>query len=179
MEGINIAKLLKPADRTLNGRKILLIGEGGEQFGTVTIDEAREKAKDAGLDLVVVSDKGEAAVCKLMDFGKLQYERKKNIKAQRKGTSAQKQKEIKFHVRIDTHDYEYKMKRGIEFLTKGCKLKVSLMFRGREMAHKDMGFELINKIIEELKPYATADNRPKMTGRNIVLTFSPLSKKNR
>lgn len=114
-----------------------------------------------------------------MDYGKLQYERKKNIKAQRKGASAQKQKEIKFHVRIDTHDYEYKMKRGIEFLEKGCKLKVSLMFRGREMAHKDMGFELINKIIKELIPYATADNRPKMTGRNIMLTFSPLSKKNR
>lgn len=112
-----------------------------------------------------------------MDFGKLQYERKKNLKAQKKTTHAQKLKEIKFHPRIDTHDYEYKIKRGIEFLSKGSKLKVSLMFRGRELAHKNIGFELINKIIEELKPYGTADNRPKLTGKNLMLTFSPISKK--
>jgi len=113
-----------------------------------------------------------------MDYGKLQYERKKNLKAQKRGTSVQKLKEIKFHPRIDTHDYQYKMKRCVEFLEKGCKLKVSLMFKGREMAHKDMGFDLINKIIEELVPHGTADNRPKLAGRNIMLTFSPISKKN-
>ena len=179
MEGTNIAKLLKPRDHSLDGRKVLLIGADGEQFGKVSIDEARAKAQEQNLDLVIVSENGDSAVCKLMDYGKLLYERKKNIKAQKKSSSAQKLKEIKFHVSIDTHDYQYKIKRGIEFLQKGSKLKVSLVFRGREMAHKEMGFELINRIIEDIKPYGTAENRPKMTGRNIMLTFAPISKKHR
>lgn len=145
-------------------------------MGIVSIDDAKEKAKAAGLDLVVVSDKSDPAVCKIMDFGKLQYEQKKNIKSQKKHSLTQKLKEVKFHVSIDKHDYEYKIKHCVEFLEKGYKLKASLIFRGREMAHKDMGYELVDKIIDDLSEYGTAENKPKLIGRSIIVSFAPLTK---
>jgi len=142
-------------------------------LGVVHIVKARELARAAGLDLVLVSDKTNPPVVRIMNFGKLQYEQKKSLKIQKKNNAAQKLKEVKFHVTIDKHDYDFKIKRALEFMEKGCKLKVTLAMRGREMAHQDLAFELINKVIAELAPYGDADGTPKLLGRNISVVFSP------
>ncbi len=134
-------------------------------------------AIEAKLDLVLVAEKSDPPVCRIMDFGKLTYEQKKNIKAQKKHVITQKLKEVKFHINIDKHDYDYKLKHGFEFLEKGAKVKVTLVFRGREMAHKEIGFELMERIINDLSKHGTAEEKPKLLGRNISVTFSPLGKK--
>ncbi len=176
MEDRVIAKLLKPGDRSFTPETVRLIGADGEQLDIVTLAKARELALHAGLDLVLVSDRAVPPVVRIMDFGKLVFEQKKNLKTQRKNNVAQKVKEIKFHINIDTHDYEYKLARGVEFLGKGCKLKVTLMLRGREMAHQDMAFDLMKQVMDYLAAYGEADGKPKLLGRNITVYFAPLKK---
>lgn len=173
MEGVNIAKLLKPGDRSFTAEEVRLIGPNGEQVGVVSLVNARAKAVEAALDLVIVADQVEPPVLRIMDFGKIQFEQKKNIRAQRKNNIAQKNKEVKFHVNIDAHDYDYKLKHALEFLEKGYKLKVTLMLRGREMAHKDMAFELIERVIADLEGHGDPDSKPKLQGRNITVNFAP------
>ena len=156
-------------------KQIRLIGADGEQLGVVATTEAFKLAKAAGLDVVLVADKTEPPVCRIMDFGKLLYEQKKKQKDQRKHQHTQKLKEIKFHVSIDPHDYGYKLKHAMEFLGEKDKLKITIMFRGREMAHKEMGFEFSKRIVEELKDYGELEEEPKLIGRNINLAFNPKS----
>ncbi len=130
-------------------------------------------AQNAGLDLVLVSERSVPPVVRIMNFGKLQYEQKKNLKAQRKNTVAQKIKEVKFHINVDKNDYDIKMKRALEFLEKGYRLKLTLALRGREMAHQDLAFELIERILADLTPYGEPDGKPKLLGRNITVNFAP------
>ena len=141
------------------------------------VEEGLAMAKEAGLNLVMVSETSNPPVCRIMDYGKLQYDRKKKIRDQRKSHHAQKLKEVKFRLRIEEHDYNYKINHAIEFLGKGYKLKASLMFRGREMAHKDMGFELMERVVKDLEEYGKAESPLKLMGRNITVTFTPLKKK--
>ncbi len=150
-----------------------LIGSDGTQLGVVPYARAKELAIEAGEDLVLVSDTSNPPVVRIMNFGKLCYEQKKNLKAQRKNTAVQKVKEIKFHINIDQHDYETKLNRAIDFLEKKFRLKITLALRGREMAHQDMAFELMGKVTEALSPYAEADGTPKLLGRNISVNFAP------
>lgn len=154
---------------------MLLIGAEGEQLGVVAYSRAKELAAEAGLDLVLVSDRSTPPVVRIMNFGKLRYEQKKNIKAQRKNAIAQKIKEVKFHINIDQHDYETKLKKALDFLEKKYRVKITLALRGREMAHQDMAFELMNRVTEELIPVADPDGKPKMMGRNITVGFTPKS----
>ena len=156
-----------------------MIGADGEQLDIVSFAKARELAQQAGLDLVLVSDRATPPVVRIMDYGKLLFEQKKNLKNQRKNNVAQKVKEVKFHINIDKHDYEYKLARGVEFLGKGCKLKVTLMLRGREMAHQDLAFELMDKVMAYLAEYGEADGKPKLLGRNITVFFAPGKKAGR
>ncbi len=150
-----------------------LIGADGEQLDIVPLVKAREMANESGMDLVIVSDRSNPPVLRIMNFGKLQYEQKKSQKAQRKNNAAQKIKEIKFHVNVDTNDYAIKMKRGLEFLEKGYRLKLTLALRGREMAHQDLAYDLMNRVLTELAPYGDADGKPKLLGRNITVNFAP------
>ncbi len=172
--------MLKPGDRSFTAEQVRLVGADGEQMDIVSLSKAHNLAEDAGLDLVVVSDKANPPVVRIMDFGKLQYEQKKNLKMQRKNSAAQKLKEVKFHMNIDTHDYSYKLKHGIDFLKKGCRLKVSLVLRGREMSHKELADDLMNKVMSDLAEYGEADGKPKLLGRNITVTYAPIktTKKN-
>ena len=158
------------------GKDVRVIGHDGEQAGVVSFEKAIEMAQNAGLDLVVVAEQAKPVVCRIMDYGKLQYEQKKNLRMQKKQKQAHRVKEVKFRVNIDKHDFDYKLNHAIEFLNKGCKVKITLMFRGREMAHKDLGFELVQRVIEELKDYAVPDNKPNLMGRNIAVTISPIRK---
>ena len=129
------------------------------------------------MDLVVVAEKASPQVCRILDYGRLRYEQKRKLKDQKKNQHAQKLKEVKFHVNTDQHDYDYKIKHGIDFLQKGCKLKVSLQFRGRENAHKAIGFEIVENALEALKDYGHADSKPNLSGRIISVTLNPLSTK--
>ncbi|MBN2642983.1 MAG: translation initiation factor IF-3 [Victivallales bacterium] len=166
--------MLKPGDRAFTeDTEIRLVGADGELVGMVSYTQARAMAVEAALDLVLVAEKATPPVCRIMDFGKLQYEQKRNLRSQKKSNHAQKVKEVKFRVNIDKHDYEYKIHHAVEFLSKGHKLKATLMFRGREMAHKEIGFELIEQVVKDLEEHGTADAKPKLMGRNISLTFTP------
>lgn len=139
--------------------------------------DALKLAQNNGLDLIEISPTARPPVCRILDYGKYMYEqskKEKESKAKSQSSSANKLKEVKFRVRIEEHDYMTKIKRGEQFLAKGSKLKMTLMFRGREMEHKDLGFDVIKRAVEDLAHIATADAPAKLVGRNITLTMSPL-----
>ena len=165
--------MLKPGDRTIKFTNVRLVGEDGEQMGLISYSDAKLQAQTAGLDLVLVAERSDPPVCRIMDYGKLQFEQKKNLKTQRKRSLTQKVKEVKFHVNVDKHDYDYKINHARVFLDKGNKVKITLTLRGREMAHKNMAFELMTKITEDLKGYGKSDVTPKFQGRNITVPFAP------
>ena len=173
MEDTVIAKLLKPGDRSFTAESVRLIGLEGEQLEIVSLAKARELAHQAGYDLVLVSDRAVPPVVRIMDFGKLQYEQKKNLKNQRKNQLVQKIKEVKFHVNTDSNDYNYKVKRAVEFLCKGNKVKLTLTLRGREMDHKDLAFALMERLLADLAEMGDADGKPKMLGKNISVILAP------
>lgn len=165
--------MLKPGDRTITFTNVRLVGEDGEQLGLISYSDAKTKAQETGLDLVLVAERSDPPVCRIMDYGKLLFEQKKNLKNQRKRNLTQKIKEVKFHVNVDKHDYEYKIEHARGFLNKGNKVKITLALRGREMAHKDMAFELMSRITEDLKGYGKSEVTPKFQGRNITVPFAP------
>ena len=175
-EDDKIATLLRERGRLMAGREVLVIDQDDEKKGPMLVEDAKRLAKEAGLDLVLVADRSDPPVCRIMDYGKLQYERKKKLREQKKHHHAQKLKEVKFRLRIDQHDYDYKIQHAADFLGKGDKVKVSLMFRGREMAHKDMGFELMKRVIEDLAEYGKAESMPRMMGRSINVMIVPVKR---
>lgn len=142
-------------------------------IGVMPTKKALELAKEVGLDLVEVAPNSRPPVCRILDYGKYTYEQSKKQKDSK--STSQKLKEVKFRVKIDTHDYMTKIRRAEDFLDKGNKLKLTLMFRGREMEHTDLGFETIKRAIVDLNGMATADNEPRQAGRNISVTLSPLA----
>ncbi len=150
----------------------VIIGSTGQQLGILKTDEAVRRAKSYGLDLIEVAPTANPPVCRIADFGKFKYELTKKEKESKH--SATKIKEIKFRVKIGTHDYETKLRHAEEFLEKGNKLKMVLQFRGRENAHKDLGLLMMQKIIKDLETMATADMPPKLVGRAVGMTMSPL-----
>lgn len=152
-----------------------LIGSDGNQIGVVTRDEALEAAKKMGLDLVEISPNAKPPVCRILDFGKYMYEQSKRQKENKsKSSPSSKIKEVKFRVRIEEHDYMTKLKHAEEFLFKGNKLKLSLMFRGREMEHTDLGLEVVKKAAKDLEHVGQPDGDPRLSGRHVSMTMTPL-----
>jgi translation initiation factor IF-3 len=159
----------------IRSREVRLIGPDGNQIGVVTKDEALAAAKKMGLDLVEISPNARPPVCRILDSGKFQYEQAKRQKENKsKGTSATKIKEVKFRVRIEEHDYMTKLRHAEEFLYKGNKLKLSLMFRGREMEHQDLGVEVVKRASNDLVHVGQADSYPRKSGRHVSMTMTPL-----
>lgn len=159
----------------IRAREVRLIGSDGKQIGVVSRDDALEAAKKMGLDLVEISANARPPVCRILDFGKYMYEQSKRQKENKaKGTSTSKIKEVKFRVRTEEHDYMTKLRHGEEFLYKGNKLKLSLMFRGRENEHKDLGIEVVAKAAQDLGHVGQADGTPKLSGRHVNLIMTPL-----
>lgn len=156
--------------------EIRVIGPDGSQIGVMDTRDALKLAKDNGLDLIEISPTARPPVCRILDYGKYMYEQSKKEKETKAKTSssASKLKEVKFRVRIEEHDYMTKLRRGEEFLDDGSKLKMTLMFRGREMEHKELGFDVIKRAVADLAHVATPDAPAKLVGRNITLTMSPL-----
>ncbi len=139
--------------------------------------KAMQLAAEAGLDLVEISPNANPPVCKIMDFGKFKYEQQKRESEARKKQKVIEVKEVKFRPNTDTHDYDVKMKNVFKFLEKGDKVKVTLRFRGREMAHQNLGRELLERVAEDIKELGKVENMPKMEGRQMIMMIGPLPQK--
>jgi len=154
-------------------RTILLIGDDGHKYGPIGIDEGRAIAEEKGFDLVEVSPEAKPPVVKLMDYGKYKYEQQKKAAEARKKQKVIEIKEIKMRPTIDDHDYDTKMKAMRRFFDEGDKVKVTLRFRGREMAHKNLGMELLNRVHKDVEPVAKMEQWPKMEGRQMMMVLAP------
>lgn len=162
---------------SIRSPEIRLIGADGENVGVVSPARAMMMAEEAGLDLVEISPNASPPVCKIMDFGKFKYETQKREAEARKKQKIIEVKEVKFRPNTDINDYEVKMRNVFKFLDNGDKVKVTLRFRGREMAHLNLGRELLERVAEDTKEHGKLDNFPKMEGRQMVMVISPLPQK--
>ncbi|RYD47197.1 MAG: translation initiation factor IF-3 [Verrucomicrobiaceae bacterium] len=152
--------------------KVRVVLFNGDQMGVMSSREALEKAKMIGLDLVEIAPNADPPVCRIVDYGKYKYEQSKLKKV--KSKSSTRMKEVKFRVGTGTHDYNIKMGRAETFLDTGHKVRMVLQFRGRENAHKELGFVMMKRIIEDLKQIAHVDQEPRLNGRAVGMTLSPL-----
>lgn len=168
----------QPINHFIKASKVRLISADGEQLGITGIDEAMDKAKSSNLDLVQMNDDPEMPVCKLMDYGKHLFDQKKQKAASKKKTKKTQLKEIKFRPGTDENDYQIKMRNIIKFLGDGDKTKITMRFRGRELAHKDIGFKLLKRVESDLSEIAGVEQEPISEGRQLVMLLSPLKKNN-
>lgn len=160
----------------IRGSDLRLIGADGENVGVVTPERAMEMAEEAGLDLVEISPNANPPVCKIMDYGKFKYETQKKEAEARKKQKIIEIKEMKFRPNTDNHDYDVKMRNVYKFLENGDKVKITLRFRGREMAHQELGRQLLERVAEDTKETGRVENFPKMEGRQMVMLIGPLPK---
>ena len=157
----------------IRDREVRLIGSGGEQLGIMSAEDALRIADEKGLDLVKISPQATPPVCKLMDYGKFRFEQGKREKEARKNQHVVEIKEIRMSPGIDIGDFNVKLKNALKFLTDGNRVKVSVRFRGREMAHTDIGRKLLDKFAEQCAEAANVDKGAKLEGRNMSMFLSP------
>ena len=157
----------------IRGGEIRLIGADGENIGVVTPARGLALAEEAGLDLVEISPNAVPPVCKIMDFGRFKYEQQKREAEARKKQKVIEIKEIKFRPGTDTHDYDVKMRSVMKFLDEGDKVKITLRFRGREMAHQQLGLDLLNRVADDVAELGKVENMPKLEGRQMVMMIGP------
>jgi len=150
----------------------VILGASGQQLGVMKLSDALREAQGRGLDLVEVAPTANPPVCKIVSLGKFRYDLSKHDKDRKPGGA--KLKEIKFRVNIDDHDYLTKIRHGEEFLDRGNKVRVQLQFRGREMAHQEFGMQLMERVRDDLAGMSVVEMEPKITGRNITMTLTPL-----
>ena len=153
--------------------KVRVIDQDGENVGVLTTREAIEQAAEVGLDLVEVSPNADPPVCKFLDVGKFRYEAQKKANLARKSQKTQEIKEIKMRPNIDDHDYDVKMRAMNRFLEEGDKVKVTLRFRGRELAHQQLGMALLQRVAEDTAEIAKVEAYPRMEGRQMIMVLSP------
>ena len=163
-------------NENIKGTEIRLIGADGENVGVVSPARGMVLAEEAGLDLVEISPNAVPPVVKIMDFGKFKYEQQKRESEARKKQQIIEIKEVKFRPNTDTNDYDVKMRNVFRFLNNGDKVKISLRFRGREMAHQNLGRELLERVAEDTKDVGKVENMPKMEGRQMIMMIGPLPK---
>ena len=156
--------------------EVRVVNADGKQLGVMKVVEALKLAKQHSLDLVEISADSRPPVCRIVDYGRYQYEQNKRSKENKPNTAISKVKEVKFRMHIDNHDYLTKLRKAEEFLSKGSKVKMTLMFRGRELQHKHLGLEVLKRATKDLEHISQTDNAPKHIGRHITLMLSPLSK---
>jgi translation initiation factor IF-3 len=160
-------------NREIRVPEVQLIDAEGANLGVVAITEALALAEAAGLDLVEIAPNSEPPVCKILDFGKFKYQSQKKASEARKKQKTVEVKEIKMRPNIDTHDYEVKMRAMLRFFEEGDKVKVTLRFRGREMAHQDLGVKLLDQVRAETTEIAKVESEPKLEGRQMVMVLAP------
>jgi translation initiation factor IF-3 len=157
----------------ITSMQVRLVAEDGEMVGVVSLREALDRAVEAGLDLVEVAATAVPPVCKILDFGKFKYEEQKKKNEARKKQKIIEIKEIKLRPTIDEHDYEVKRRAMIRFLEEGDKVKVTLRFRGRELAHQDLGMRVLIRVREDLEEVAKVEQVPRMEGRQMTMVIAP------
>ena len=160
----------------IRAREVRVIAADGEQLGVMPVREAIAKAEDLGLDLVEVAANAVPPVCRIMDFGKYKYELNKKAHESKKHQTVIAIKEIKLRPRTDDHDIEFKLNNIKRFIGEGNKVKVSVMFRGREMAHQELGRAVLDRVIQELQGIAVVEQQARMEGRNMFLMVAPIKK---
>ena len=175
---MEVGKIAKSDDTRINDEitasSCRLIGVDGSQLGLFAIRDAQRVADDQGLDLVEIAPNAEPPVCKVMDYGKFKYQQAIKAKQARKNQNKIEVKEMKFRPKIDVGDYTTKKKHVLRFLEAGNKVKITIMFRGREMAHPEQGLNVLERLAEDLKPYATVESKPKMEGRNMLMLLASI-----
>jgi len=152
--------------------EIRVVGSEGEMLGVMSVEAAIKLADEEGLDLVEISPNAAPPVCKILDYGKYKYEQQKKAAEARKNQKTVDVKEVKIRPGIEDHDYQVKMRNARKFLENGDKVKVTMRFRGREMAHQNIGFDLLKRMITELSDVGKVDLEPKMEGRQIIMVLS-------
>lgn len=157
----------------INSRSVRCIDPDGEQLGILSIDEAMNKAEELGLDLVELQPNADPPVCKILDYGKHKYQAQKRANEARKKQKIIEVKEIKLRPNIDQHDYQVKMKAVRKFIDGGDKVKITLRFRGREMAHVELGTDLLSRVQEDINDFAKIESMPKMEGRQMTMILAP------
>ena len=158
----------------IRDKEVRLIGDDGAQLGVVPTNEALEAAASKGLDLVMIAPKAEPPVCKIMDYGKFRFEQAKKDKEARKNQKIVEIKEIRLSAKIDVHDFEVKAKNAQKFLKNGDKVKVSVRFRGREMAHTSIGFTILQRFAEACNEFGNVEKEPKLEGRQMLMFLAPI-----
>jgi len=153
--------------------QVRLVDERGEMVGVVSRNEALDMASDAGLDLVEIAPNAEPPVCKILDFGKFKYEEQKKKNEAKKKQKVIEVKEVKFRPSIDDHDYDVKMRSMHKFIGEGDKVKVTMRFRGRELAHQEIGMNVLMRVKDDLDPVAKVEQFPRMEGRQMTMVVSP------
>lgn len=166
---------MPPINENIKARECRLIGADGQQVGVVSMPEALRIAGEAELDLVQISD-ADPIVCKVMDYGKHLYEQKKRASEAKKKQTQMQVKEIKFRPGTEEGDYQVKLRNLIRFLEGGDKTKITIRFRGREMAHQELGMELLERVEKDLVELGTVEQRPKLEGRQMVMVLAPKKK---
>jgi translation initiation factor IF-3 len=161
----------------ITARRVRVTGANGEVLGIIPIDEARKLAYDDDLDLVEISPNADPPVCKIMNYGKFQFEQNKKLAVAKKKQKQVQVKEIKFRPGTDDGDYQVKLKSLLKFLSDGDKTKITLRYLGREMAHKELGMDVLKRIEKDLEELAIVEQFPKMEGRQMVMVLAPKKKK--
>ncbi len=157
----------------ITAEEVLLIDEEGNKVGTVGLSEALNAAEEASLDLVEISPNSDPPVCKILDYGKYKYQEQKKRNEAKKKQKTVGVKEIKMRPNIDIHDYQVKLRAMHRFFEEGDKVKVTLRFRGREMAHQNLGMDLLRRLQQEVEEVAKVEMPPKMEGRQMVMVMAP------
>ena len=163
----------------IRAREVRVIGTDGKQLGVLSLGEALTLARANGVDLVEIAPNATPPVCRLVDYGKFRYEQAKREKESRKHQHATKVKEVQLSPKIDPHDLSVKLQHAIGFLCEDMKVKVTLKFRGREMAHTEFGFQVVQKFLADIAPYGHPDFEPKLIGRGITVMITPLPRNKR
>ncbi|MDR1658697.1 MAG: translation initiation factor IF-3 [Deltaproteobacteria bacterium] len=155
----------------IRAQEVRVINDDGDQLGVKTIAQALEAARAAGLDLVEVASDAEPPVCRIMDFGRYKFQQSKKVAARK--SSSIEVKEVKFRPKTDEHDYQFKLRNILKFLGENNKIKVSLMFRGREIAHVHLGQQLMERVIKDVAEKGQPETMPKLEGRSIIMILGP------
>ncbi|MEE9275023.1 MAG: translation initiation factor IF-3 [bacterium] len=162
-----------PVNEAIRAPEVRVIDEEGEQLGVMPIAEALKIAEDRDYDLVEISPNADPPVCKIMDYGRYKYTQQKKANEAKKRQTTVELKEVKMRIKIDEHDYEFKKKHAERFLLDGNKAKVTIMFRGREVTHPDLGRKLLDRVANELIEISSMEQTPKLEGRNMTMVLTP------
>lgn len=171
---VNLISKKARVNKAIRASQVRLISAEGNQLGIKTLEEALGIALEEGLDLVEVAPQGDPPVCRIMDYGKYRYEQVQKAKKARKHQVNVVVKEIKIRPKIDPHDFETKKKHVVRFLENKARVKVTIMFRGREMAHTELGRRLLDRLVEDVKDLGEVESPPKIEGRNMIMVLVPV-----